>query len=144
MKLSTPTLTLTGYLGHDVQIPTTTPREYSRTVTDPIIDEEIVVEGTTTAREYARLSLAVHEGTGSRRKTRWVHLRAWDLDHHPDEARLRTARKGQRVEVQGYPAVHRYKDRKTGEPREFHYIVVTSFRRRPGRLLRPQLQPALA
>jgi single-stranded DNA-binding protein len=143
MKISTLTLTLTGYLGQDVEIPTTTPRDYSRAFHDPVTDGEVVIEGTTAQRDYAKLSMAVHEGSGSDRATRWVQLRAWDLDHHPHEARLRTARKGQRVEVEGFEEIHRYTDR-TGQESEFRYIVVTSFRFRPGRLLTPRLQPALA
>lgn len=133
---ATPTLlTLTGWLGRDVEICLTARREYSRTGWDPITDGEVVFEGTSEARDYAKLSLAVHEGTGAKRTTTWYQLRAWQLDQHPDEGRIRTARKGERVEVQGYWETHTYTDSRTGEPREFRYLVVTSFRRRPGKLL---------
>lgn len=36
---------------------------------------------------------------GSDRSTTWHQLRVWNLDDHPDEARIRAARKGHRVEV---------------------------------------------
>ncbi|MFW6012211.1 MAG: single-stranded DNA-binding protein, partial [bacterium] len=89
----------------------------------------------TQVREYARLSLATHEGRGRRRRTRWHQLRVQHLDRHPHEHKIRTARKGQRVEIEGFPQVHHYKDKETGEPRTFRYIEVTSFRPRPGRRL---------
>jgi hypothetical protein len=136
MQTSTPTLTLTGFLGRDVETQLTIPRDYSYTVNDPVIDGDVVCEGTTPVREYAKLSLAVHEGAGRDRASRWYQLRVFNLDDHPDEGRIRTARKGQRVEVQGHWEVHRYTDRATGEEREFRYVAVTSFRFRPGRLLR--------
>jgi hypothetical protein len=144
MTTSTPTLTLIGFLGRDVETRLTTPRDYCRTTYDPVIDGDVVCEGTTPVREFAQLSLAVHEGSGTGRATKWYQLRAWNLDDHPDEARIRTARKGQRVEVQGYWEVHRYTDSGTGAEQEFRYLVVTSFRRRPGRLLRPRETAALA
>ncbi|HSL84608.1 MAG TPA: hypothetical protein VLF66_17680, partial [Thermoanaerobaculia bacterium] len=136
MTTSTPTLTLRGYLGRDVQTCLTTPREYSRVQYDPVTDGEVEVHGATPLKEYAKLSIAVHRGSGRDRRTTWYELRAWNLDEHPDEGRIRTARKGQRVEVQGHWEVHRYTDRATGEEREFRYVVVTGFRCRPGRLLR--------
>lgn len=137
MKPTTPIQTITGYLGRAAQTALTAPREWSRTEWDPVVDGEVEVHGTTRVREYAKLSLAVHEGSGRNRTTRWVQLRAWNLDEHPDEGRIRTARKGQRVEVEGYWEVHPYTDRETGEAREFRYVVVTSFRCRPGRWFRP-------
>jgi len=135
MKTTNPIQTLTGYLGRDAQMALTTEREYSRVEWDPVTDGEVEIHGTTQVREYAKLSLAVHQGSGRSRGTRWVQLRAFDLDHHPDEARIRTARKGQRVEVQGYRQVHRYTDA-AGQEQEFEYFLVTSFRSRPGRRLR--------
>ena len=133
---ATPTLlTLTGWLGRDVQLALTARSEYSRTAYDPVTDGDVVYEGVSEAREYAKLSLAVHEGYGRDRKTTWYQLRAWHLDHHPDEVRIRTARKGERVEVQGYWETHSYTDSRTGRQEEFRYLVVTSFRKRPGRLL---------
>jgi hypothetical protein len=136
MKTTNPIQTLTGFLGRDVETALTTQREYSRVEWDPVTDGEVEIHGTTALREYAKLSLAVHQGSGRSRGTRWVQLRAFDLDHHPDEARIRTARRGQRVEVQGYLEVHRYTDRANGEEREFEYFLVTGFRPRPGRRLR--------
>ena len=136
MTTSTPTLTLIGFLGKDVELRLTTPRDFTHTVFDPIIEEDVVCEGTTPVREFATLSLAVHQGSGSNRTTKWHQLRVWNLDQHPDEARIRTARKGQRVEVQGHWDIHRSTDSTTGEQREFRHLVVTSFRPRPGRLLR--------
>jgi len=144
MTTSTPTRTLTGYLGRDARTCLTTPRDYQRTVYDPILDDHVTTEETIPIREYARLSLAVHTGHGRHRFTTWYQLRAWNLDDHPDEARLPTARKGQRVEVQGYPEEHRYTDTRTGEEKIFRYLVVTSLRFRPGRLLRPKLSRATA
>lgn len=143
MTTTTPTLTLTGYLGRDAEVHVTPEREWQRTAWDRVTDGEITVAGTTAPREWAKLSLAVHEGRGRNRSTRWYQLRAWQLDHHPDEARIRTARKGQRVEVQGYWETHRYTDSE-GSEREFRYVVVTSFRPRPGRLLRPEEVPRVA
>lgn len=58
MTTCTPTLELTDYLGRDVQLKLTTPREYTRTVHDPIVDGEVTVQETTSLREYANLSLA--------------------------------------------------------------------------------------
>jgi hypothetical protein len=55
---------------------------------------------------------------------------------------VRAARKGQRIEIQGRWEEHRYTDRKTGEEKVFRYITVTSFRTRPGKLLRPKLSAA--
>ena len=136
--MTTRTLTLTGYLGRDAQIRLTTPREYRSTRYDPILDGEVVCEGETAVTEYARLSIAVHDGTGRRRTTSWYELRAWDLDHHPDERKIRTAFKGQRVAVQGFEQVHCYTDRE-GREREFRYLVVTGFRPRPGKLFRSRL-----
>lgn len=133
-KITPVLLTLTGWLGRDVETRLTARREYSRTRYDRLTDGDVVFEGTSESREFAKLSLAVHEGYGSNRTTTWHQLRAWNLDHHPDEARLRTAKKGDRVEVQGYWETHTYTDR-NGEKRQFRYLVVTSFRRRPGRLL---------
>ena len=135
---STPTLTLTGFLGRDAEIRSTDRSEWQRTAWDPITDGEVTMAGTRESRDWAKLSIAVHEGSGRDRRTTWYPMRAWDLDHHPDEARVRTARKGQRVEVEGYWEVHRYTDSRSGEEREFRYVVVTSFRPRPGRLLRPR------
>jgi single-stranded DNA-binding protein len=139
---NTPTLTLTGHLGRDVQCCLTTPKEYTRMRLDPVIEEEIEVEETTPVREYARLSLAVNEGLGRSRRTTWHQLRVWNLDDQPFEAKVRAARKGQRVEIQGRWEEHRYTDRKTGEEKVFRYITVTSFRTRPGKLLRPKLSAA--
>ncbi len=135
MKTSTPTLTLTGYLGRDVATELTARRDWSRTFHDPVVDGEVTVEGTSEPREFAKLSMAVHQGYGSNRRTTWYQLRAWRLDQHPDELKIRTARKGQRVEVQGYWESHRYTDSQ-GQEQEFRYLVVTSFRPRPGQLLR--------
>ena len=132
MTTTTPTLTLTGYLGRDVETDLTAARDYTVTRYDAIIEDMVTVEGTTQPREYAKLSLAVH---GSDRSTTWHQLRVWNLDHHPDEARIRAARKGHRVEVQGYWETHRYTDARSGGQEEFRYLVVTSFRFRPGRLL---------
>jgi hypothetical protein len=142
MRTSTPTLQLTGYLGHDAEIRFTTPRTVTRTVYDPILDDQVVTEFETPVREYARLSIAVHTGYGRNRRTTWYQLRGWDLDHHPDEARLRTARKGQRVEVEGYWKSHRYTDSRTGEEKVFTYLYVTTLRFRPGKLLQPRLARA--
>jgi single-stranded DNA-binding protein len=142
MTTGTPTLTLTGYLGRDVEIGLTAPREYTGTTWDPIIEEMVPFEGTTRARDWAKLSLALHRSEGTRRTTEWIQLRAWDLDRHPDEARIRTARKGQRVEVQGYWETHRYTDPETARETEYRYLVVTAFRSRPGRLL--SLRPSAA
>jgi len=139
MTTINPTQTLTGYLGRNAEVRLTTPRELERTVYDPILDGEVTTAETTPVREFARLSLAVHEGHGRSRQTTWYPLRAWNLDEHPDEGRLRTARKGQRVQVEGYWESHRYTDSRTGEEREFRYLVVTSLRFRPGRLLEPRL-----
>jgi hypothetical protein len=139
---NTPTLTLTGHLGRDVQCCLTTPKEYTRMRLDTVIEEEVEVEETTPVREYARLSLAVNEGDGRRRETRWCQLRVWNLDDQPFEAKVRAARKGQRIEIQGRWEEHRYTDRKTGEEKVFRYITVTSFRTRPGKLLRPKLSAA--
>ena len=62
---ATPTLlTLTGWLGRDVQLALTARSEYSRTAYDPVTDGDVVYEGISEAREYAKLSLAVHEGYG--------------------------------------------------------------------------------
>lgn len=133
MTTTTPTLTLTGYLGRDVETHLTAAREYSGTRYDAIIEDMVTYEGTTEPREYAKLSLAVHGSDGG---TTWYQLRAWNLDHHPDEAKIRAARKGHRVEVQGHWESHRYTDARTGGQEEFRYLVVTSFRFRPGRLLR--------
>lgn len=130
-------LKLTGYLGQDVEVKHTKPRDYVASYRDPILDGEFVTrERTTTIRDYACVDLAVHDGFGSKRTTKWYHLRAWDLDHHPDELRLRTAKKGQLVEVEGYEVIHRYKHKQSGEMREFRSINVTSFRIRH-RLPRP-------
>lgn len=142
MKTTTPTLTLTGYLGRDVATELTARRDWSRTFHDPVVDGPVTVEGTSEPREYAKLSMAVHEGYGRNRRTVWYQLRAWNLDQHPDEVKIRTAKKGQRVEVQGYWEAHRYTG-SDGQQREFRYLVVTSFRHRPGRLL-PLRQEALA
>jgi single-stranded DNA-binding protein len=139
---NTPTLTLTGHLGRDVQCCLTTPKEYTRMTIDPILEEEVEVEETTPVREYARLSLAVNEGLGRSRRTTWHQLRVWNLDDQPFEAKVRAARKGQRIEIQGRWEEHRYTDRKTGEEKVFRYITVTSFRTRPGKLLRPKLSAA--
>jgi hypothetical protein len=139
---ATPTLTLTGHLGRDVQCCLTTPKEYTRMTTDPILEEEVEVEETTPVREYARLSLAVKVRQGGTSWTRWCQLRVWNLDDHPNEAKVRAARKGQRVEIKGRWEEHRYTDRRTGEEKVFEYITVTSFRTRPGKLLRPKLSAA--
>jgi len=139
MTTSTPTITFTGHLGRDAQIRLTTAREYERTLYDPILDDHVTLDEVTPVRDYASLSLAVHQGRGTNRSTTWYQLRAWDLDDHPDERRLRAAHKGQRVEVQGYPEEHRYTDTRTGEERVFRYLVVTSFRPVPGKLLRPRI-----
>lgn len=139
---TTPTLTLTGHLGRDVQLCLTTPQEYSRFEVDPIIDGEVEVHRTTPVREYARLSLAVNRGHGRNRETRWYQLRVWNLDDQPFEAKVRAARKGQRVEIRGRWEEHQYTDRKTGEEKVFRYIAVDSFRTRPGKLLRPKLSAA--
>jgi hypothetical protein len=141
---NTPTLTLTGHLGRDVQCCLTTPKEYTRMRLDPVIEEEIEVEETTPVREYARLSLAVKVQQRGHQShwTRWYQLRVWNLDDQPFEAKVRAARKGQRIEIQGRWEEHRYTDRKTGEEKVFRYITVTSFRTRPGKLLRPKLSAA--
>ena len=107
------------------EITVTPEREWQRTSWDPITDGEIIRGGTTAPREWAKLSLAVHEGRGRNRSTRWYPIRAWQLDDHPHESRIRTARKGQRVEVQGHWETHRYTNA-DGNEREFSYVVVTS------------------
>lgn len=61
----TPThLTLTGWLGRDAETHLTARREYSRTAYDPVTDGDVVFEGTSEPREFAKLSVAVHEGYG--------------------------------------------------------------------------------
>ena len=123
MTTTTPTITLIGYLGRDSEVCLTTPRDYSHEVHDPVADMMIVREGTTEVREYAKLSLAVHEGSGG---PTWYQLRAWNLDDHPDEGRLRIAKKGQRVEVTGFPAEFHF-TADDGEPKVFRYLDVQTF-----------------
>ena len=137
MRIHSTTQTLTGYLGRDVKVQILPEKEYIRTVPDEIADGEVTVHHTTPTREFATVSLAVHENTPRGRKTSWKTLRAWDLDSHPNEGAIRTARKGQRVTIDAYPEEHRYTDSESGEEKVFRYLVITSFRRTPGRLLRP-------
>ena len=107
---ATDTLELTGYLGADRQIRTTR-----------------------SGRDYALLSLAVHERTGGARCTRWQKLVVWNVDQL-DRIQARICRKGDRVWTQGHHETFTY--HRAGQARSLERFIVEDLR-----ILRPRRAP---
>jgi len=111
-------ITLYGNLGADPEIKILPGRTVSREVYDSILDDAVVKDFTTAARQIRTASLAVNGQDDSGAKiTRW--LRLVDLADH-----LTAYRKGDRIKVRGFFRNRTYV--KDGEQKSIRELVVTA------------------
>jgi len=111
-------ITLYGNLGADPETKTLRGRTVSREVYDSILDDAVVKDFTTPARQIRTASLAVNGQDDLGAKiTRWIRL--VDLSDH-----LATYRKGDRIKVRGYFRTRLYT--KDGEEKTIRELVLTA------------------
>ena len=115
----TPHVTLFGNLGADPETRTLSGRTVTREFYDPILDDAVVREFTTQAREIRTASLAVNakDENGDPLPTRWIRL--VDFENH-----LTTYRKGDRIRVRVYFKTRQYTQ--DGETKTIREFVVTA------------------
>lgn len=100
-------VTLTGYLGADREIRSTTERTYTARYRNPVAECTDEYEVTVPGRDYIRFSLATHRRVGRQWKTEWHRVLCWNADKLSNFA-VRILRKGDHVRVTGRYDEYRY------------------------------------
>ncbi|HEV7787246.1 MAG TPA: single-stranded DNA-binding protein [Thermoanaerobaculia bacterium] len=123
--MSTPTtVTLKGYLGKNREVLATRVRTFTGFSWNKAAELHDLYEGSTTSREFLRLSLATRTAAAAR--TTWHNLVVWNPERQEVRA-ARLARKGDFVEVTGRFESFRFKT-EDDEEREIRQFVVETFR----------------
>ena len=124
--MTTPTLTLTGFLGGDREIRWTEERTTTRTRWNEVAEMDEEYEVTTPARAYAVLSLAMQQQVSGRWQTVWHRLLVWDVYQTMATVPVWIARKGDQVRVTGHLETATFAGRDS-RPRTVTQLIVESF-----------------
>jgi len=115
-------VTLTGYLGADREIRTTSERTYTARRYNPVAECKDEYEITVPSRDYIRLSLATHRRVGREWKTEWHRVICWNAEKLSNFS-VRILRKGDHVRVTGRLEEYRYEGR-DGQERVARHLVL--------------------